>query len=158
MTNNLSIYLNDHLAGATAGLELAKRTAGSNKNHASGEVLRQIADEIDSDRETLKDVMKRLDIGRDPVKPLVAWALEKAGRLKPNGHILGYSPLSRLEELEGLTAGVTGKRSLWRVLHQTIADDERLEGVDFATLIERADSQLERLGALREPAAAQALS
>ena len=30
-TDLLTIYLNDHLAGATAGVELARRAAGENK-------------------------------------------------------------------------------------------------------------------------------
>ncbi len=29
--SRLSIYLNDHLAGATVGVELARRAAGSNR-------------------------------------------------------------------------------------------------------------------------------
>lgn len=34
---------------------------------------------------------------------------EKLGRLKPNGQLHGYSPLSRVIELEGLYLGISGK-------------------------------------------------
>ena len=65
------------------------------------------------------------------MKPAVAWIAEKAGRLKLNGQIRGYSPLSRLVELEGLEVGVTGKRSLWQALSRAFLDDARLAGFDW---------------------------
>ena len=43
----------------------------------------------------------------DRLKVAGAWAGEKAGRLKLNGHLTGYSPQSRVIELEGLVVGVT---------------------------------------------------
>ena len=39
---------------------------------------------------------------------VAGWVAEKAGRLKLNGSLLTYSPLSRLVELEGLSLGVEG--------------------------------------------------
>ena len=57
--------------------------------------------------------MEAVDAGRDRVKVTAAWVGEKAGRLKPNGQLTGYSPLSRVVELEGLSLGIEGKRLLW---------------------------------------------
>ena len=37
---------------------------------------------------------------------------ERLARLKPNGKVFRYSPLSRVLELEGLIMGVTGKLQL----------------------------------------------
>jgi hypothetical protein len=67
--------------------------------------------------------------------------MEKIGRLKPNDQLLGYSPLSRLIELEGLVIGVTGKRALWTALNETIADHPKLTDISFPALIERAERQ-----------------
>ena len=39
----------------------------------------------------------------------MAWSAEKFGRLKLNGQLSGYSPLSRLEELEILALVAEGK-------------------------------------------------
>ena len=39
----LAIYLNDHWAGATGGLELAKRTAGANEGTEYGPPLERLA-------------------------------------------------------------------------------------------------------------------
>ena len=46
--------------------------------------------------------MRDLGFGADKLKNVAAWGLEKVGRLKLNGELTGYSPLSRMVELEGL--------------------------------------------------------
>jgi hypothetical protein len=56
--DRLSIYLNDHLAGATLGLELVRRAAGSNRGTSYGEVLDGLTEEIAEDRNTLIEVME----------------------------------------------------------------------------------------------------
>jgi hypothetical protein len=121
-------------------------------------VLAAVAEEIGQDRAALVDVMQRLSVGQDHLKIAFAWGAEKAGRLKLNGQLLGYSPLSRLEEIEALSLGVQGKLALWRALLGTIGSDPRLAGVDFDDLIERARSQRRRLERLRTGAAEQALA
>src|SRR6266540_6942323 len=117
----LSTYLNDHLAGSTAGLELAKRSASSNAGAPYGDFLAGLVKEIDEDRATLMDLMERLGVGKDRLKVSLGWAAEKVGRLKLNDQLIGYSPLSRLIELEGLLLGVSGKRALWMALQPVLA-------------------------------------
>jgi hypothetical protein len=141
----LGIYLNDHLAGSRLALELVRRAAANNRSTTLGRALVQLAKEIDEDRLALEDVMRRLDVGKDRVKLVLSWSAEKLGRLKLNGELLGYSPLSRLEELEMLKLGVEGKLALWRVLRHRLVDDPRLRGVDLDALVQRASSQLRRL-------------
>jgi len=154
----LATYLNDHLAGATAGLELAKRTASSNEDTEFGEVLARITREIDEDRETLRSVMRALDVSEDPLKRSAAWVAEKLGRLKPNGRLLSYSPLSRLIEFEGLVLGITGKKSLWELLAQTLGEDARAAAFDFDALAGRAAEQIAAIEPLRRRAATLAFS
>jgi len=148
------IYLNDHLAGALAGHELARRAAGSNEGTELGTFLEGLAEEVGADREALEDAMERLDVRADPLKQSLAWGAEKVGRLKPNGQLLGYSPLSRLVELEGLHVGISGKLSLWQVLGATSAAE--LEGVDLPGLERRARDQLAALEPFRIAAAREA--
>lgn len=157
-SDRLAIYLSDHLAAATAGLELVRRAASSNRSNDYGSVLEELAEEIDSDRETLKDVMKRLSVEPDRAKLAAAWASEKVGRLKLNGQLRGYSPLSRLVELEGLSVGVEGKLALWQALRRRFGEDPRLRGVDLDELIDRARSQRRRLERQRQRAAEEALA
>ena len=148
--------MNDHLAGATLGVELARRTAGSNRDDERfGPPLARICEEIEADRTTLEEVMEALEISRDRVKPCGAWIAEKLGRLKPNGQLRGYSPLSRLVELEGLYLGISGKARLWKALESTLG--ERSPQFDFAALGERADRQRTEVEELQEEAAKLAL-
>jgi hypothetical protein len=154
----LSIYLNDHLAGATGAVNIARRSAASNRDPPSGAALEELAREIDEDRSTLITVMDRLSVGRDQLKLALAWGAERAGRLKLNGSLVGYSPLSRLEELEALLAGVNGKLALWETLQRTHGHDTRLRDVDLDALLERARSQRRRLHGQHEKAAGQAFA
>lgn len=155
--DRLSIYLNDHLAGATAGASLARRAANSNKGTDYGSVLEAIATEIEEDRAALVDLMQRLSVGHDRLKTALAWGAERAGRLKLNGQLRGYSPLSRLEEIEALSLGVEGKLALWRALLGTHGSDPRVADVGLDELIDRARSQRRRLERLRVRAADEAL-
>jgi hypothetical protein len=151
----LGIYLNDHLAGATAGVALARRARDNDRDGSIGTPLAKVCAEIEADRETLIAVMDELDVRRDPLKPVIAWLGEKLGRLKPNGRVRGYSPLSRLVELEMLHLGVAGKRDLWAALEATPA--QRLSDFDLPRLIARADRQRQEIERLRRAAAAEAL-
>jgi hypothetical protein len=139
--HRLSIYLNDHLAGAIAGSELAGRAASSNEGSELGPFLANLAEKINQDRESLERLMKILDIRRNLAKDAAAWLAEKVARLKLNGQVIGYSPLSRLVELEGLSLGVNGKLSLWKTLKELSREDERIDAAEVNLLIERALSQ-----------------
>jgi hypothetical protein len=153
----LRIYLNDHLAGSVAGLELAKRSLATNEGNEYGRLLDRMVAEIEEDQAALRDVMARLEVPAARPKLAAAWAAEKVGRLKLNGQLRGYSPLSRLLELEGLVVGVRGKLALWRSLEQFAAVEPRLAPVDLGRLVARANAQLEELEAHRLRAAATAL-
>ncbi|MGI8804101.1 MAG: hypothetical protein ACR2IN_00110, partial [Thermoleophilaceae bacterium] len=130
----------------------------NNRSTHYGRVLGELAEDVERDRETLVEIMKRLSVGRDRLKILVSWGAEKAGRLKLNGQLLGYSPLSRLEELEMLSLGVEGKLALWLSLRHTHAADPRLRGIQLDALIDRARSQRRRLERQRRRAADEALT
>jgi hypothetical protein len=153
----LAIYLNDHLAGATAGVELARRALKENGENDYGRFLATLAEEIDQDRRTLIEVMERLTIPRSKVKVPAAWAFEKVGRLKLNGRIRGYSPLSRLVEFESLAGGIEAKRAMWLALLQIRASDERLKDFALDALVARAEDQRQRLEPHRLSAAIEAM-
>jgi hypothetical protein len=153
----LAIYLNDHLSGAVSGRELANRAAGANEDHPSGPELRDLAREIQEDEQTLRSVMEAVGARTDPLKQVAGWAAEKAGRLKLNGRLVGYSPLSRVVELEGLSLGIEGKRSLWVSLGALAQTEERLAGFDFPALEKRASEQRMTVERLRVLAVLEAI-
>jgi hypothetical protein len=149
----LGIYLNDHLAGATAGTELARRVAASHQGQGEAAPLQRIADEIAEDRASLLQIMTALGVPVRSYKVGVAWIGEKAGRLKLNGYLLGRSPLSSLEEMEMLRLGVEGKAAGWRTLRVLADTDARLDPGDIDELIARARRQGDALEELRVGAA-----
>ena len=134
----LAIYLNDHLAGSIGGVETARRARGNNEGTEFGAPLAALCAEIESDRETLEAVMKELGVARSRIKPAIGWLGEKVGRLKPNGQLRGYSPLSRLVELELLVIGITGKLRAWTLLEELVGERSK---ADFVGLAARAEDQ-----------------
>ena len=151
----LGIYLNDHLAGATGGLELARRVAGSRRDLGPGSALQRLATEVAQDRAALEDIMTALGIPVRCYKVWAAWIGEKAARLKLNGYLLARSPLSSLEELEMLRLGVEGKAAGWRTLRVLAEVDKRLDSAWLDELISRARRQADLLEELRVRAAGQ---
>lgn len=141
----LAAYLNDHLAGETAALELARRVADTHAGTDRGPELARLAADVEADRDELLDVMARLDVTPSMVKTAAGWLGEKAGRLKPNGHIVTRSPLADILELEGLRLAVAAKLMSWQVLRAVSVHDSRLAKEHLETLLERADDQAERL-------------
>jgi hypothetical protein len=153
----LAIYLNDHLAGATAGLDLARRSRASNEGTELGAYLATLEREIADDRGALLEIMDRLDVGRDRLKLTAGWMAEKLGRLKLNGRIASYSPLSRLLEVEGLLIGLNAKRAAWSALRNLTTREPRLDAAELDRLIARADRQIDELRAHHTTAGARAL-
>ena len=141
----LPIYLNDHLAGATGGLNLAKRAASQNEGTELGRFMHELAGELEAHRSLLEDIMGRLDISRDGIKVGAGWLAEKLGRLKPNGRLLEYSPLSRVVEIEGLLVGSQGRLMLWRTLAAAAPDEPRIADIDFVDLIRRVEENIDDL-------------
>ncbi len=154
----LRIYLQDHLAAATGGAELARRVRGANEGTPYGEQLAKLADDLEADRRTLESIMDDLGFGADRAKNIGFWVAEKAGRLKLNGQLTGYSPLSRMIELEGLIAGVGGKLSLWRTLREIADSVPELDPDRLGRLIERGEQQLQTLNELRSRAGSEAFA
>ena len=155
--NLLSIYLNDHLAGSVAGLELAKRTLDNNRGTEYEAFLERIVTEISEDKVTLETMFDRFGMSKSPVKPGVAWVAEKVGRLKLNGAITGYSPLSRLLEFEALRLGIQGKLCLWHSLREAAPSELNVPAGELDELIRRAEGQIELVEEHRLQAARIAL-
>jgi hypothetical protein len=154
----LGIYLNDHLAGATAGAELALRMARTHRAQDQSAQLKDLAAEVAQDRAALIAMMKALGVPVRAYKVLAARIGEKAGRVKFNGRLLARSPLSDLEELELLRLGVEGKAAGWRTLRALADTDQRLDPGRLDELVSRARRQADLLEELRVRAAGRLIS
>lgn len=148
----LSIYLNDHLAGATAGAAMFERAARSASAELKAELARLTA-EVQQDRRSLLDLMSALDVQVRRYKMIAGWLAEKAGRAKLNGYLLRRSPLTDLVEVEALLLGVQGKAAGFRVLRSLADRHPGLDAAQLDRLIDRAERQAEVLERLRLQAA-----
>ena len=149
----LRIYLNDELFLGIAGRELARRSQRANAETELGDHLERLAGEIADDVTTLEHVMQRLGVPRSQLKRTLGIVGERVGRVKLNGRLRSYSPLSRLWELEALALGLDGKRLLWSNLRDGTDAPARAPEIDLGALIERAERQRADLEPFRADAA-----
>lgn len=152
----LGIYMNDQLALGYGWRELARRAQRENEGTELGRMLAGVATGIAEDVASFETMMRRLGFPRSPVKPSLAVAAERVARLKLNGRLRGYSPLSRFLELDVLAMGLDGKKLLWSTLRDSAGLARRLPDVDFEQLIQRAEAQRADVEPFRREAAHRA--
>ncbi|MGH3794768.1 MAG: hypothetical protein ACRDSP_07745 [Pseudonocardiaceae bacterium] len=140
-TEPLAIYLNDHLAGASAGSELAQKMASESGGTPLGTFLAELARDIEQDLKTLEELMGRLGVEKDPVKKAAGWILEKFSRLKLSEQLTGSADLKHLLEFEALSLGIEGKLSMWHALKQVSDRNTELAATDLDGLAKRAQDQ-----------------
>ena len=149
----LSTYLQDHLAGSAGGLSLAERLARE-EDGPPAEELDRIARDIDEDRDTLIELMDRLGVSESRTKQAGAWVGEFLSRLK----LRVSAEAGSILRFESLIMGITGKLRLWRALIALVDTDARLRRDELERLESRAADQLQRLGDLHEQVARRTLA
>ena len=152
---HLHIYLNDHLAGSAAALELLAelRKQGGLENWAD-----QVRSEITQDREELQRLMRDLNIVQSAARQAAAWLTEQLAELKTRLDDRSGGALHRFELLEALALGIDGKRALWTALQTAAVTVSALQAADYGHLIARADEQRRVVETRRLEAAAEALA
>ena len=154
----LETYLNDHLAGAATGSELANKISSECAGTQFGPFLAELARDIEQDKVTLEVLMERLGIQQSPVKQAAGWIVEKISRLKLSETMAGDQDLKRLLEFETLSLGVEGKLSMWRALIAVSDSHAELAAIYLARLAKRAESQRSTLEDHRLQVANEALT
>ena len=154
----LRIYLRDHEAAAAGGLQLSRRCWSANHRTPYEADLQRLTESIRADRDDLRTICKQCGVEFSRIRRAMAFAGATLGRLKLNGRVFAYSPLSRVVELEALSAGVTSKLRLWESLLQVAAVDERLNNDELARHATDAHDQLNVLRRLHDLAADEAFT
>jgi hypothetical protein len=154
----MGVYLNDHLAGAMIGTDLAEQIRSRNQGTPLGDLMGSLAPQIEEDRQTLIGLLERVDASENPVKQAGAWVTEKASRLKFWGPGSGGAELGTFMAVESLALGVLGKLSLWKALAQVADQHPAIASVDLDVLIGRAQNQYELLERERLAAGRRALA
>lgn len=152
---DLTVYLNDHLSGAAAGLQLARSLRDNHEGTDLGEHMRELAAAIDEDRELLASLMDQIGAKKNPIKAAGAVAGELLTRAKFNLSLpgTGSSALARFERLEMLSVGIEGKCLLWRALAALDRPVGELDTATIRALEVRAMKQRDELEPYRVQAA-----
>jgi hypothetical protein len=153
----IDLYLNDHLAGAMLGGDLAEQIRQRHEGTPLGDLMAPIAAEIQEDRQILADLMERMHTPKNPLKQAAGWVAEKASRVKFSGAMSGEADYSAFMALETLALGVQGKAGMWRALKQVQSQYPPLASTDLDNLLERANAQYSTLERERLAAGAGAL-
>jgi len=132
---HLATYLNDHLAGSEAALELLDHLAEEHAGTQIAILATGLRADVKADCRELEALMSRLGISQS--------ALRRAKQLTfrlddPQGG------LRLLEIFDALSLSIEGKRLLWRSLKTAAVYNPELQGTDYQALEWRADEQ--RLG------------
>ncbi len=137
----MDVYLNDHLAGAMFGSDLARQIESQSEGTELATRIRELGMQIEEDRQTLSDIMERLGVTKNPVKQATTWLAEKFSRVKLTGFSSRDGGLGVFMALETLYLGVEGKASLWRMLKDVEDRYPALHAGELDALIGRAESQ-----------------
>jgi hypothetical protein len=152
--HGLETYLTDHLAGATAGLNLAQLAAKEHQGDEHGEFFSQLAIEIREDYETLVKLVDDMAVDKSATKTALAEVGTKV--MAPKFTSGDDDELNAFITLETLSIGVEGKTCMWTALSKI--DDPTLASVDVDGLVARAQDQRARIEEQRLAVAPQALT
>lgn len=139
MTDPLAIYLHDHLGAANFAIELLEKWCDDLGRPEMAAWARPLRDEIDADRETLRQMIVRVGEPPHTFKEKLGWLGEKLSRAKLSQ--IDSPEFAHFEGLEILALGILGKVSLWETLQLLSAADSRLTSFDYGWLLACARRQ-----------------
>jgi hypothetical protein len=155
----LGDYLNDHLAGAAFGTDLARQLVRRAKGTPLEGALDGVALEIAEDRQTLRDLMERMKVTKNPIKQAATWLGEKGSRVGLTVAALGSDRhFGLFLGLESLLLGVEGKATLWATLQALTDRYPELAALDLGALEARARGQRDTIETARITAGRLALA
>jgi hypothetical protein len=154
----LRIYLNDHLAGATAAIDLLQHLTKLRPESDAQQRYARLRREIEEDKQVLQNILTGLGGTESPVRKAAGWLSGKLGQVKMAIDDTGDDQLRVLEALEALSLGIQGKLSLWRALATVASRVPPLQSVDFGRLQQRASEQFEQVDGERLQVAKAALA
>lgn len=150
--DNLAIYLNDHLAGSVSAIELIDHLAGHAPELAA--FLRKLKTDIEADQKELERLIAQSGKEQSTLRKAAGWLAEKGAQIKLAVDGPAGSAFAKMQSLEALCLGITGKRELWRALQTSLGP---VQGFDWDSLISRAEEQYQATEDRRLEAARAAL-
>ena len=155
---SIEVYLNDHLAGATAGVNLVEQATDRHRSDELGEFFAPLAADIKADLATLEGLIEDMNVDKSASKAALAEVGSKLAAPKFTAEGAGNKHLGDFITLETLSIGVEGKRCMWVAL-KTVADAyPGLGALDLDDLVSRAQQQRDQLESKRNELAPLALT
>jgi hypothetical protein len=154
----LSTYLNDHLAGSVAALELLDHLAELHSDPDRKRFFTGLRAEVEEDQSVLQQLIKKVGGEESPARKAAAWLTEKLGRVKLRLDDAGDGQFRVLEAIEAVGLGIQGKLALWRALGAVTGRVPQLQGVDYTRLEQRAMQQHQQVEGQRLQTARVALT
>ena len=154
---HIATYLNDHLAGSMAAVELLEHLETVHAGSGVGQEVAKLRAEIEADRQELRAIMGRLEVDESRARKASGWLGSKVTELKLRLDDRSGGDLHLFEALEVLSLGIEGKHGLWRALAAAAQDAPSLQVADYEHLAQRAVDQRGRVEAMRLEAARKAL-
>jgi hypothetical protein len=110
---SLVAYLRDQLGGSDAAIHVVRRLSATHEGTADGRLFRQLAEEFEQDRATVRALLAQLGASARSPKRVAG----RASAAVP-GFTAGGTPgqLSLVRTLEAIAIGIQGKRCMWRAL------------------------------------------
>lgn len=139
------IYLNDHIAASVAWCALAGRIARENAGTPLGDTVERLRRDLEEEVPLLRVLLRETGGRENRAKQWLARSATRVGQWKPNGALRGYSPLSRIVEIEALTASLALRASMWRSLSTALGGQRSVGRTTLGELDARAHRQLSEL-------------
>ncbi len=156
--DHIAIYLNDHLAGSVAAVELLEQLEADHSGTPLEGFFAELHAAIEADRVELESLMQRLDVSESRTRKASAWLAGKFAELKLRLDDAAGGDLRLFESLEALSLGIEGKRGLWLALAAAAEKVPSLQVLDYGRMTQRAEEQRSLVETRRLEAATKALS
>jgi len=153
----LSIYLNDHLSGSVAAIDLLDHLIADDPDPALEHELVELQSGLQLEQRTLRTLIDSIG-SENKLGQAMAWVGEKVARLKVGYGAADSSSLRRFEALETLALGFCGRRLLWHTLAHLCENGVLHSELDFKELEHKAGHDAGKLEELRLAASIEALT
>ena len=150
----LTSYLNDHMAGAVAALELLDHLITTHKGGPLQQFFVALEHDIRADVVVLHKLLGSTHADESFFRKLAGWVAEKLLRAKFKAAGEQVGGLGLVQALETLELGIRGKQLLWRAL--STSNWPPVRDVDLVQLEKRAVEQQERVEKKRMEVAREA--
>lgn len=136
----LAVYLNDHLAGSVAALQMMDRLCEVHEDEANRSVIATLREAVASDQRILQNLLVSIGATESVIAKALAWVGEHASRVKLSVERQDDAGVMFFEAIEALALGFHGRQALWHMLDAI--EGSLQSGYDFRALSEAVSEQI----------------